>query len=93
MQPSAQLLYSLQHRSAAVLSGLVKTPFSETQMDADPYRCFPQAAHLRASSMSLLTAAMAHGIVAPDFALRAWANRPPYVCAVAGLAADAFGAH
>ena len=40
--------------------------------------------HLSSSGLSLLRAAMAHGLVVPDFALRAWADRPAFVAAVAG---------
>ena len=48
-------------------------------------RC--QQEHLSSSGLSLLRAATAHGLVVPDFALRAWADRPAFVAAVAGLGA------
>ncbi len=44
--------------------------------------------HPSSSGLSLLRAAMAHGLVVPDFALRAWADRPAFVAAVAGIAAS-----
>ena len=48
--------------------------------------CVPQE-HLSSSGLSLLRAAMAHGLVVPDFALRVWADRPAFVAAVAGIEA------
>ena len=47
--------------------------------------------HLCSSSLSLLQAAMAHGLAVPDFALRAWTDRPAFVAAVAGLSVTGTG--